>query len=157
MEKIVKTYGRFFLAGSVVALLMVMIFFRITDNEGRVGALNIIGEQIRTEDFRYHDYTDYDMYLANAAREKPTIHYSGSNSIRVGNVTLSDYIYAKNYNGQPLTIKVENVIDPQGTEVLCDENFKVNCSIPGIYVVTVSAVDDINKKTVSAIRVPVNH
>lgn len=157
MEKIIREYGGFLLSGIVLISLIYLIFFGIKDDEGNEGTLNMIGARIKTEDTDYGAYTDYDSIVADATRERPIITYNGSNNIRVGHVVLSDYIQATSCTGEVLPIRVLSVVDKNGMELTCNENGGVDCFTPGIYTVMVSAVDDINKKTVNTIKIPIGH
>lgn len=157
MEKIIREYGGFLLSGFALIALIFMIFFGIRDDAGNQGALNMIGARIRTESTDYISYTDFDSLVADAGSEKPVIDYIGNNDLHTGHLVLSDYIQATSSTGDALPIKVLAVVDPIGVELSCDENSGVNCTTPGIYTVTVSAVDGINKKTVNIIRIPIGH
>lgn len=132
MEKIVKEYGNFFLSGVVLIILIMLLFFQIKDDDGTQGALNILGNRIRTTDMKYQEYTDFDTYAADASKTKPVITCDDI-SVSAGFIILSDYVHATDCNGNTLPISVVTVMGPAGTELACDENTGVNCSTPGIY------------------------
>lgn len=156
MEQIIKNYGRFVLDAVVVALLMVLLFSQITDAEGNRGILNMIGAGIDTGSINYADYTDFNTYVAESSKPAPVITYNGSNSIHAGVARLSDYIKAADRTGAEIAVRVVTLTDQAGTELPCDADTEANFPEAGIYTVRVTAVDDINKRTTSDIRIPVN-
>ena len=156
MEKVIREYGGFLLSGFVLVTLFYLIFSGIRDDEGNQGALNMVGAQIQTEDADYEAYTDFDATVADAAKDKPTITCAGNN-IHTGYVVFPEYVQATSSMGNVLPLQIISVIDPKGNELLCDENGGADCTTAGIYTITVTAVDSINKRTVNCIKIPVNH
>lgn len=158
MKKIISIYGRFLLDALVIVILLFLVFTQIQDNNGNKGALHIIGARLvaNVQNTDYYNYTDFDKMLADSTKPNPAISYVGSNSIQMGHVVLSDYINAMDYSGAALPIKVLKVVDPTGVEIASNQNTEIECTLSGIYTVTVSAVDNICKKTVCTIQIPIN-
>lgn len=155
MKEIIEQYGKTLLTALIIVLLLALVFVKLEDDDGNKGILKIIGAHIGEEVEDYHAYTDYDVYEAEAQKKPPEIKYLGS-SISVGEYLLQDYISAVSYTGGVLPIKVVSVVDKNGNEISVGDDTRVYFDKAGIYTVTVSAVDDILKRTICTIKIPVN-
>lgn len=157
MKQVIVTYGKFLISG-VVLIAIFLVLSNVKDDVGNKGALHILGARIHTEDMKYDTYTDFDVVITEANIEKPIISYiGGENVLHVGTVSLADIIKATDADGNMLSINVLTILNPVNEEVAFDENKVINCTMPGIYTVTVSAVDMHNKKTVREIKFPINY
>lgn len=159
MEQVVRNYGSALLNILAVGLLMLYLFSTVTDEAGNQGILNIIGANIQTEEINYQDYTDFTVYAEESVKEAPSIIYDASATMSVGINKITDYIKAADYAGNEISVKVDSIQNPYQVELINTYNpdtAEVELSQPGIYIMEVSAVDDIHKKSVCRIRIPVN-
>lgn len=158
MKQVMESYGVFVLEALVVSLLLVLLFTQITDKAGNKGVLKIIGAGLETEGADYGSYTDFDVYQAESAKSAPIITYDTPAALKTGSNRLADYIKATDYAGGELPIKVISVQNPAGADVTveCDEDTVINLTEPGIYKLTVSAVDDGNRLSTCEIKIAVN-
>lgn len=159
MKKVIQTYGKFLLSGVVVILLIGFLFGTITDEEGNRGIFQIVGAHLNTDSQDYSTYQDFDALDVENQKSAPEIMFDGSGLIFTGAVFIFDYIRATDFQGHALSMRIIEIEDPVGNDVTAayhvDSGF-VDFTIPGIYRLTVSAIDEDNRKTVSRIAVPVN-
>ena len=154
MEKIMDEYGRFALDLLAMGLLLAYLFGTVTDAEGHRGILKIMGAQIAVWDTDYTAYQDYDVYEAEAQKDKPVIEYIADKPMTLGDNRVADYIAELPF----LIIRVE---DWRGTEVdlngvYNEADNSLNFLNPGIYKVRVVASDAGNRKTECDISIPVS-
>lgn len=161
MEKIMDEYGRFALDLLAMGLLLAYLFGTVTDAEGHRGILKIMGAQIAVWDTDYTAYQDYDVYEAEAQKDKPVIEYIADKPMTLGDNRVADYIAASAWDGAELPFLIIKVEDWRGTEVdlngvYNEADYSLNFLNPGIYKVRVVASDAGNRKTECDISIPVS-
>lgn len=159
MEQVIREYGGFLLSGTAVVFLIIILFTGIEDDAGNKGALAIIGAQIEIENTDYHSYTDFqNAYQTESSKTAPEIVYQGGH-LTTGTVKITDYIKAEDYAGRLLQIRILSIVNPADTEitdVYNPDTEEITLTESGIYTVTVSALDDINRLSKCVIKIPVN-
>ncbi len=159
MEQIIREYGAFLLSGIAVMLLMGILFNSIEDADGNKGIFAMTGAKLETVDNDYNSYTDFkNTYQIESAKPVPAINYNGGH-LWAGTIKLTDYIKAEDYAGRTLPVKVLGILNPDGIELLDIYNTdtaEIYLEKAGIYTVTVTVVDDINKSSKCMIQIPVN-
>lgn len=159
MKQIMTMYGKFLLEGTVLVLLMTMIFISIEDEEGNKGVFEIVGAKLEIESASHSRYSDFSgTYQAESRKATPKIAYIGG-YLQTGICSLSDYIKATDYAGRELPVKITSIRSPQGTEVLDTydpDTAEINLEQSGIYIVTISVFDDGNRVSNGKVRIPVN-
>ena len=157
MGHIVKAYGSFFLKALVVLALLAVLFFA-QDQEGNRGVLQIAGKHFETESPDYAGYRDFEAYGVSAARPAPVIVYEGG-TLKVGSCKLTEVIWATDWTGSRLSVEVRSIRTEDGEDVTAGyhkETGEMEWSMPGIYVIEVSATDSNRKETTATFRVPVS-
>lgn len=160
MQQMIRTYGKLLLELLILGLLMVLLFSTVVDEKGNRGILNIIGANLQTGETDYDTYADFDVYMEESRKEAPVIMYETSGTMSTGQVKLTDYIGAYNQAGERLPLKVISIRSSDGAELLDTYNpdtSEIEIMQPGIYIIELSAVDEINKRTTCQIRMPVNN
>lgn len=159
MREVIEHYGKFILESMVAIALMTIIFISLTDSGGNKGIYAITGAQLDISDQNYHTYTDFKgTYKTESEKAAPKISFE-SGRLVVGVHALSNYIKAVDYAGNTLALKVISIKAPDGTEIIETYNpatTNINMSQSGIYTVTLSALDDINKSQKVTIQIPIN-
>lgn len=159
MKQILEEYGTFLLEGMVLVSILGLLFGRITDEAGNKGMYAMIGAKIKTQDFAYGGYTDFKETVSKECKKTaPKIHYYGG-SLQTGIVRLSEVIYATDYAGRNLQIKIKEIHTPlgeSGMETFLPDTMELVMEEPGIYTVCVLAKDDGNRTSECIIRIPVN-
>lgn len=159
MEEIINTYGKALLDLLLIGVLAAFLFSTVTDGKGNQGVLHIIGANLQTGETDYNKYTDFTVYAKESARAVPAIIYDASATMKVGINVITDSIKAVNYAGIEIPVKVLSIRNPYDVELADTYNSdtaEIELSQPGIYIMELSAVDDVNKKTICRIRIPVN-
>lgn len=151
MKQVLKIYGKFMLEGIALSCVVYLwIYGSFFEN---------IGAQLTVETMEYGSYTDFrEIYLRESQKEVPQINYITGN-ITVGAHALAELIEAHDYAERELEIKIHSIINPKGEEQLNhydEESENINFTMPGVYTIKVSAVDDGNRKSVCLIKIPVN-
>ena len=158
MEKILKEYGPFLLAGFVLVMLLTVILSGITDEDGNRGIFLVIGAKLEVESADYTSYTDFDTYQAEAGKSLPEIVFEGGTGVYTGVVALADYVRAVDFAGAALPINFVGLEDIFGNDLSGSYDpgtGEITFSGPGIYCLTVSATDSGNRKAVKSISIPV--
>lgn len=158
MRTVMKTYGRFLLAGITSVLLLVLCMSVITDDRGNRGFFRIIGAQMEIESADYKEYTDYDAYGAESAKSFPEITVRAAVSIHMGINIISDYVQAIDFAGEALPVRILKLENENGDDISgwCDtDNGSINFGEPGIYTLTLAATDSGNRETKMCVRLPV--
>lgn len=158
MEKILKEYGPFLLAGFILVMLLAVILSGITDEDGNRGIFRIIGAKLDVESADYASYTDFDTYQAEAGKSFPEIAFNGAVGVYTGVMALSDYVKAVDFAGAALPVTFVGLEDISGNDLSGSYNpgtGEITFSEPGIYCLTVSATDSGNRKAVKSISIPV--
>lgn len=149
MKGVVKTYGGF--------LLEAVVFISIVYLCLQQGYLQLIGTKMPVEEKDYHTYTDFsEHYYAETQKAMPVIGYT-TGSLDTGVYQLFDLIEAYDYAGEKLSLNVHSILNPKKEAVLWSgEGEQIEFEMPGVYIVTVSAADDGNRRSVCTIKIPVN-
>lgn len=159
MRLVIEHYGKFVLEGIVVTALLVLIFTDLTDAIDKKGILAVTGEHISIDSMNYHAYTDFkESYKTECEKEAPKISFT-SGRLFLGKHILSNYIQAKDNEGKNLKINVLSIKAPDGVEVIDSyhhDTTEIIFSQTGIYILTISALDEGNRLTMTKIQVPVN-
>lgn len=158
MEKIIKTYGQFILNVIIMLILLTYLFLNITDSEGNRGIMNVLGAHMQTRSIDYASYNDFDTYKTEAVKPAPEINYITSNQMHVGLNSISSYFSTVSPTGIR-SFKVIDISDSFGNSVLAGydaTNQTISFPSAGIYTIRMQAVDEINKKKIVDVRVPVS-
>lgn len=159
MIEIMKEYGEYILEAFVVICIALILRTGFSDENRNQGVFQMIGAYMPIENKDYEAYTDFqNVYKEESNKPAPEIEYFGS-YLKMGVNKISDCIKATDYGGRELQIKVDSIKAPDGTELLDTYNpntTEIDLTRPGIYVVTVSALDDINRSVQCTIQIPVN-
>ena len=159
MEEIIREYGAFLLSGIAILLLLGILFNNIEDAEGNKGIFAMTGAKLETVDIDYKSYNDFkNTYQIESAKPIPDITYNGGH-LWTGIIKLTDCIKAEDYAGRTLSVKILEILNPKGIELIDNYNTttsEIYLEEAGIYTITVSAVDDINKSSKCIIQIPVN-
>lgn len=159
MKEVISIFGKTYIAVFVVVLIGV-ILFTYSDNEGHVGILEVTGANAisNMREIDYSTYTDFSTYKSESEKTFPEVTYDASLSLETGQINLLHVIKAKNYSGNELPLHVTSIADPYGQELIegYDETNGIHLSRAGIYTVTVWVVDDGARKTVCKIKIPIN-
>lgn len=155
MKEIIEQYGKMLIESLILGMLLLLIFAGVEDEDGNKGVLQIIGAGIHEVPNDYTSYTDFDTYEADSYKSAPEIEYSGGNFL-IGELNLCDYITATGYAGNEVPIKIISVVDRTGRELPVIDEQRVYFNTAGVYVVTIKAVDNTKKETISTIKIPVN-
>lgn len=158
MKEIIKQYGGFILEAIVFALLCFFLFTNITDNNGNKGVFAIIGSNIPTVNVDYDTYSDFTSFKIEAEKTSPEIEYKRTDQMYTVSNLLADYIKVTTYSGNPAHIKVLSLNDENGndcTSAYNETDGTITFSNPGIYTIRLKATDDINKKKIVDIKIPV--
>ena len=104
---------------------------------------------------------DYDVYEAEAQKDKPVIEYIADKPMTLGDNRVADYIAASAWDGVELPFLIIRVEDWRGAEmdlngIYNEAGNSLNFSAPGIYKVRVVTRDAGNRKTECDIRIPVS-
>ena len=158
MVEIIKTYGRFLVEVIAFIGVFVLIFFTISDGTGNTGVLAMLGSGMQTPAIEYNSYTDFDVFVTEAAKVGPTAKYLVANQMHVGANNLADYLSATSYSGASLRFKVLDITDTLGNsymDVYDESGQTVTFSRAGRYTFRIEMVDEINQKRIYDIEVPV--
>ena len=159
MKFVIEHYGKFMLEAIVVTALMILIFCGMTDAKGNKGIFAVTGEHISVNSVDYQAYSDFkETYKTESEKNVPKITFT-SGRLTLGVHMLSNYIKATDHDGNKLMIKVSSIKAPDGTEILDTYNHsttEIVFSQEGIYLLTISALDEGNRLTKTTIQVPVN-
>lgn len=148
MKVVMKLYGQFILE-TVVLLAITLLCLQ-------QGHLEWMGNNMPTEEKFYHDYSDFQkVYYEECQKRAPEIVYINGNVV-TGAYLVSELIDAYDYAGRGLEVIVHTVLNPQNQEEAVEDS-RIVFSVPGIYTVKVSAVDDGNRRSICTIRIPVNN
>ena len=158
MKNIFKQYIDTILTALALVIVLSLIFVKVQDQNGNTGILNIIGANIPTYTEHYENYSDFPVFETEAAKPSPVFDYVTQNQMYTMENLVANYIEAKGYEGNKLNIKILKISDADGND--CSDLYNPDTgmivfSLPGTYVIRAQAVDDINKKTVVDIKVPV--
>lgn len=159
MKKIINTYGHFILDAIVVIILMTFFFAGIMDNEGNRGIMAILGAHMQTSSIDYNSYNDFDVFEQEAAKPIPVLNYTTATQMHVGNNNIVDYLKATSCTGANLNIKILDITDSLGNSVFSGydpANQTITFSAAGIYTIRMVTVDEVNKKALVDVRVPVS-
>lgn len=158
MKLIIDSYGKFILETVVLISLLMLLFTGIRDDAGNQGVLKIIGANLQTDGIDYKAYRDFDKYAEEAQKKSPGITYHVPIQMRAAVNIIADYISAVSDTGEVLKLKVLSVKDINGLEMegAYDSGAQtLTFPSPGIYTLRLQTVDQINKKTIVDIDVPV--
>ena len=158
MKQIIAEHGYFLLDGIALVFLVFLLFHGMAANNGS-NLFSEIGPKLKIETVNYNTYTDFKRtYLLEAAKRPPFIFYQGGN-LTIGDICLTNYIKATDHAGHALPVKISSILNMQGAELIGSfrqDSAKINLSQPGIYTISVNAVDDGNRLTKCTIKIPVN-
>lgn len=159
MEQVLKEYGKLLLEMLAMGLLVTLLFSTVRDDAGNQGIFEIVGANLQTGDRDYDGYADYDRYIEESKKEAPVIVYDDAVTMIVGVNKVTDYIRAFDFAGKELPIKVCSIKNPYDVDLIDTydpDTAEIEFSQPGIYIMELSVVDGVNKKSVRQIRIPVN-
>ena len=151
LRQVLKMYGVFILE---TAALLWIIQLCIQQSY-----LKEIGDFMPLDSYMYEAYDDFrEVYQEESKKKPPEIIYK-KGSLYEGKHKLSDIVEAYDYANRNLEIRVHSILTPEMEEKIDDykqETEEILLDMTGIYMLTVSAVDDGNRKSVCIIRIPVN-
>lgn len=159
MKLVMEEYGKLILSAVVAVSIVTFLFFHFSDEEKNKDFLSVLGARITMTNTNYHEYIDFkDSYRKESVKSAPTLTFSCDRLI-VGTHVLSNYIKATDCDGNNLVIQISSIKSPDGTEIVETYNqstSELNMTMHGIYIVTVSTVDENNRSTRGEICIPVN-
>lgn len=159
MKHITEELGKTLLDLLVAGLLITYLFVTIEDDAGNRGVLQIMGANIQEAGTDYGSYCDFDVYEAEAEKDAPVLSRRASVPVSPGIYRITEDIRAVDYGGQEIPVKLVRAWGIHGEELTVQyqtDTAGVEFSQPGIYTVLVYAVDDMHKKTVCRVKIPVN-
>lgn len=159
MEQVLKEYGKLLLEMLAMGLLVTLLFSTVRDDAGNQGIFEIIGANLQTGDRDYDGYADFDRYIEESKKEAPVIVYDDAVTMTVGVNKITDYIRAFDSAGKELQVKVCSIKNPYDVDLIDTydpDTAEIELPQPGIYIMELSVVDGVNKKSVRQIRIPVN-
>ena len=160
MEQIGSVYGKFILEGIAVVCLTGFLFWNISDNDGNVGMLEIMGSNLPKIDEEYDSYTDFkQVYNEESNKDAPKISFI-TGAVDTGKIKLSQIIKAVDYSGNEINLVVMSIKNMENVELIenCNlETTEIELTNAGVYSVLVKATDDGNRTTECRIKIPVNN
>ena len=159
MERVIQAYGKFLLEAVTVVFLWVLLFTKVTDDQGNRGVFHIIGSCLEQEE-PGTDRTDFESFQSESQKSKPVMTYLNTGILHVGSYELNGLIKAEDYAGEELVLKVKSICDPSGEEQIAeypDDISKLYLSDCGIYTLTVAATDSWNRTSICRFRIPVTY
>ncbi len=159
MEHIIQIYGKVFVSAAAAVLLAALLLGRISDRQGNQGILSMAGAHLSAvlppsgtpEEFRTVD--------AENQKKAPEILFQQKDSFYAGKIKILEWIKAVDYQGRELPVRLLKLENPDGDDITGQyhkEDGWLEMTMPGIYTMTVWALDEDNRKTVAAIHLPVN-
>lgn len=173
MQEVLKQYGRVFLSGITLAMVLYLIFAGITDEENHHGIRAILGARIETEGINYQGYSDFDAYHAETEKAAPQIVYQDNGYLTVGTVDFLANINATDYAGNVLLnagdmvdeteksrgyikiVKVEDLYQNDLSSCINRNTGEISFLQRGIYRITMCAQDKVYRRSTVIIQVPV--
>lgn len=158
MEQVIRAYGKFILEAAVAAILMGILFFGMTDENGNHGMFHMMGAYIKEEQTAFAR-EDFDTYQKESTKSAPEITYVGMGMHYRGSCRIDSILNATDYRGQVLPIYMKSILDPNGTEQIgayLPDVMEVQFAERGIYSLKVSAKDAWNRTSTCEIHIPVN-
>lgn len=155
MEQVIRAYGRFLLEAAVSALLLVLLFAGLKDEEGNQGVFRMIGAQL-DEAREESGGLDFAGFAGESRVGKPVIAYRYTGVLYTGSYPPEMLLGAVDAAGNEREVRVRSVTDPQGNEREPDAAGQLVFDTGGIYTLRVAAMDDENRVSTCEIRVPVN-
>ena len=159
MQLVIKAYGKFFLEGLAVILLVGYLFGQIEDSDGNKGILHIVGANLEKERDNTTKYEDFVVFQAEGKKGVPIISYVASDVLYTGTYPLSECITAVDDANTALPVHLLGAWDPYGVEIDVTEQAargELMFEYAGVYTVKVAAADAGNRRSVCLIRIPVN-
>lgn len=159
MEQVIKEYGIFWVEGLALFCVWTVCMFGIADRESNAGVFSMLGDQLAKESISYESYEDFERGFMQEGQKKAPEISSVNRSLHTGSIKLSDAIWATDYMGNRLPVKVISITNMNGAELIGElekETLEIIIDAPGIYCVTAYAVDSGNRKAVYSIKIPVN-
>ena len=156
MEQVIRTYGSFLLGAVALGSIVWLLFQGMTDGEGHDGIFAMVGAW--QEDEQSIAGVDFAGFQTESEKEDPTLRYVWSGMLYTGEYTLEQLVTAEDYRGNRLAVVLCGVCDPEGRSWEREnlEGDSIRLERPGVYRLTVRAVDAWNRSTVCEICVPVN-
>lgn len=160
MEQIGSVYGKFILEGIAVICLIVFLFWGISDSDGNVGILEMIGGNLPEINEEYDSYTDFkEGYAEESNKDAPKITFAAG-AVDTGKIKLSQIIKAVDYSGNEIKLVIMSIKNMENVELIenCNlETTEIDLTNAGVYSVLVKATDDGNRTTECRIKIPVNN
>lgn len=160
MEQIVSVYGKFILEAIAIICLAGFLFWNISDDDGNIGMMEIIGGNLPEINEEYDSYTDFkEVYREESKKDAPKISFIAS-VVDTGRIKLSQIIKAVDYSGneiKPVVISIKNMENVELIEDYNPETTEIELTSAGVYSVFVKATDDGNRTTECMIKIPVNN
>ena len=109
MEQIGSMYGKFILEGVAVVCLAVFLFWNISDSDGSIGILQMIGSNLPKVDEEYDSYTDFkEVYKEESNKDAPKISFDAG-AVDTGKIKLSQIIKAIDYSGNEMKLVIVSI------------------------------------------------
>ena len=150
MREIIEVYGKAIVSIVIAGLLLTMLFCGISDESGNQGIFGIAAKELEWE--QEESAPEFHTYRMESGKEPPRFTLSFSGYCAVGHYEAADLIRAEDCEGNGLSVRVTVVRDPEGSE----QGTELLFSRPGIYEISVYAVDAGNRKSEGIIKIPVN-
>lgn len=150
MQEIIEIYGKAIVHIAITGFLLALLFCGISDESGNRGVFGITAKELEWE--QDESAPEFDAYRLESGKEPPRFILAFSGYCAVGRYEAADLIRAEDCEGNGLSVRVTAVRDPEGN----DQGTELLFSRPGIYEVSVYAVDSGNRKSEGIIKIPVN-
>lgn len=146
MGLFVMALGIASICAEVLVVLLILLFFGVTDEQGNRGIIRIVAVRLDTEGTDYAAYTDYDIYETESTKTAPEIIYQDTGYLPVGTVNFLDNVTVTDYAGKSSGyLKIANLEEASSNDLSANintETGEITFPEAGIYEVTIRAQDD---------------
>lgn len=148
MREVIEIYGKTIFHIVIMAVLLGLIFIKMTDVEGNRGIHAIISNHMES----YVECpADVTAFCSEAEKNPPYFTSMVSGYLKPGKYQTNDIIKAWDYEGKELEVHIIQVFSMDGKELEKELNF----SQPGIYEIKAAAVDRENRMRYCSVKIPI--
>lgn len=156
MSKVMEHYGKVILT-AIVCTALILIFYRIEDNKGNEGVLNIIADNTNVETIDYSIRLDTDASEMTSQRHAPVIMTKDIDRLVTGEIDFNRHIVAYDADGNSIRVKFRRVISPDGVDITDQcSNGIITISKSGKYTLEVYSIDSENTTKTKIVNVTIN-
>lgn len=152
----IKQYGRTILYGISAAFVMLAVFG--VRQGGNTGMIQIAYGTAAKEmsEKKEISYRDADAVKAVLARKKPKISYIGKKILPDTPVNLNELFLANDADGNRISVEITDVRSENGESIFCQSAQGFLFPKPGIYKISVKAVDKEKRTVCGEYAIPVS-